>query len=134
MGTRSTVKFLEGNEVMLSVYQQYDGYPSGVGKQIVNLLDKYKLINGISYGEAQPIANGIGDLALFYVIENKKQAGNIYATSKDDSQEYNYELYGAWEGKGFDAKPIIERIIVKNNGETIFNGDSEEFKAFCAAG
>lgn len=126
MGTRSTVKFIEDNSNILSVYQQYDGYPSGVGQQIVNLIDKYTIVNGIAVGrEERVIANGFSDLALFYVLENKKGAGNMYATTSNDSQEYDYEIHST-----FKSKSVIERIIVHNYGEKIFDGTVEEFKNF----
>lgn len=39
MGTRSTVKFYdESDEPILCVYQQYDGYISGVGHDLAKFL------------------------------------------------------------------------------------------------
>lgn len=48
MGTRSTVKFYQNRDNILSLYQQYDGYIAGVGRQVLNLLEKYSIVNGLS--------------------------------------------------------------------------------------
>lgn len=124
MGTRSTVKFYEEQGLILSVYQQYDGYPGGVGQQIVSLIDKYTLVNGIGFEEKQPIANGFSDLALFYILENKDGAGNLYATSAEDAQEYNYEIYGRFAGE-IQAVKVIHEF-----GETRFFDNYVDFKNF----
>ena len=53
MGTRSTIKFyesdsIEGTEQFLcAVYQQFDGYPEGVGKEIKDFIQSGKFVNGI---------------------------------------------------------------------------------------
>lgn len=128
MGTRSTVKFYENGENILSVYQQYDGYPEGVGEQIVKLLKKYEIVNGLpvsNMAEEITIANGLGELALFYILDNKDKNGNIYATTESNTEEFNYEIYSI-----FKDKSVIERINVYHYDELIFHGTPEEFYAF----
>ncbi len=96
MGTRSTVKFystFDDREPILCVYQQYDGYITGVGHELANFLKEKKIINGIS-GEtiASGYANGMGCLAAQYVASQKTEIGGFYLTTKDDLQEYNYHV------------------------------------------
>lgn len=126
MGTRSTVKFYSNNQCILSVYQQYDGYVEGVGGQIAELLKTYDIVNGIPMGLEKKVANGIEELALFYVMDNKDGNGNIYATSADDSQEYNYEIHGKWDGRS----AIGEIKVISEDEGTMFKGSPEEFVQF----
>ena len=118
MGTRSTVKFYEEGKMMLGVYQQYDGYIEGVGAQIAELLEKYTIVNGVG-GEGT--ANGFGELALFYITNYKTDNGNLYATTEDDIQEYNYVLTGRW------ADSSIKVSVTDCEGHSLFSGDSSEF-------
>ena len=115
MGTRSTIKFYsewDDKKVLLSVYQQYDGYITGVGHDLARwLLDK-KIINGISHQTREEgYANGMGCLAAQFVADMKVGIGGFYLTTEDDEQQYNYEVrykdgqfiikvddYGSFEG------------------------------------
>ena len=96
MGTRSTIKFYdvdEKDEPILCVYQQYDGYISGVGYDLANFLKSKTIINGFC-GQTMEggFANGMGCLAAQFVAENKTKIGRFYLTNKNDMQEYNYEV------------------------------------------
>jgi hypothetical protein len=128
MGTRSTVKFYQDGKNILSVYHQYDGYIEGVGKQIANLLEQYRVVNGIPLETDEKIANGISELALFYVIDNKDGNGNIYATSEDDSQEFNYEIRSTWGA--VDNDEIRVKVDNDYDGNIIFEGTANEFIKF----
>jgi len=96
MGTRSTVKFyneFEKEEPILSVYQQFDGYIDGVGHDLANFLKGKTIINGIGKQTMKDgFANGMGCLAAQYVAEKKTKIGGFYLTTKDNEQEYNYEV------------------------------------------
>lgn len=95
MGTRSTVKFYdESDEPILCVYQQYDGYISGVGHDLANFLIGKKIVNGFGSGQTMEkgFANGIECLAAQYVVERKRGIGGFYLTTKDDKEEFNYEV------------------------------------------
>jgi hypothetical protein len=106
MGTGSTVKFyneFKKEDPILSVYQQYDGYIDGVGHDLANFLKDKKVINGISNQTMKEgFANGMGCLAAQYVAEKKTEIGGFYLTTKDDEQEYNYEV------RFIDGKLIIK--------------------------
>jgi len=96
MGTRSTVKFYSEyhDEPVLCVYQQFDGYIGGVGHDLANFLKDKTVINGIGMRQTMGggYANGMGCLAAQYVAANKTEIGGFYLTTKDDEQEYNYEV------------------------------------------
>lgn len=124
MGTRSTVKFYSDGDNILSVYQQYDGYPSGVGKQVADLLKKYEIVNGLPIEDDSSIANGIMELALYYIIDNKKSSGNIYATTVNNYEEYNYEIYA----EHINMVDVITSVkICDSDGNYDFDGTLDEF-------
>lgn len=96
MGTRSTVKFFDkdSKKPLLSVYQQYDGYITGVGHELANWLKHKKMVNGFGLSDSMEngVANGMGCLAAQYVAQNKTEIGGFYCTESNDSQEFNYEV------------------------------------------
>lgn len=89
MGTRSTVKFYnrKGRNI-LSLYNQYDGYLSGIGSSIVEF-----------FNDEMSKGNGIEDIALLYVCYMKKgKPYHCYLTSETDQEEYNYQIFDTDEG------------------------------------
>lgn len=129
MGTRSTVKFYQQSKVqdkvqrkcVLALYQQYDGYPEGVGAQIYELLKDIRMVNGIPGGEDAQLfkmANGIQDLALQYVLKYKDRVGNLYATTEDDWEEYNYGVIFDWD---------TNTLTITVDTYVPFSGTIEEF-------
>ena len=147
MGTRSTVKFIEQvkdretkltKEVTLvSIYQQYDGYASGVGLTLAEFLNEVKMVNGISSRDEGKLANGIGCLSAQYIAHIKEGVGGVYITNPEDQQGYDYEVVVGYEGEGWNQKPTqpIIRIgglyVVNNEGdddeEMDFEGTPQEF-------
>ena len=119
MGPRSTVKFydeFEKEEPILSVYQQFDGYIDGVGRDLANFLKDKKIIHGISNQTMEEgFANGMGCLAAQYVAEKKTEIGGFYLTTKDDEQEYNYEV------RFIDGKLIIKVNYFEGTPEELLN-------------
>ena len=98
MGTRSTVKFYSNynsqETPILSVYQQFDGYISGVGHTLAKWLQTKTIISGIGSNQTMEggFANGMGCLAAQYVKDSKDKIGGFYLTEPDDSQQYDYEV------------------------------------------
>lgn len=95
MGTRSTtaIKDEQGN-TLVTLYRQYDGYPSGHGQELADFLSARTVINGFGRETAQTHANGMGCLSAQLITHLKgDQIGNIYVTREGDSQEYNYTVY-----------------------------------------
>lgn len=91
MGTHSTVKFYNRGHNILNIYNQYDGYISGEGIEILNFLE-----------DERWQGNGIDDLALLYVCYKKDgKPYHTYATTETDIQEYNYTIYQTDDGLMF---------------------------------
>lgn len=98
MGTRSVTRIHSGNltsPVLVSIYQQYDGYFEGVGQELVDFCKNYRIVNGLRLGgdSEGPIANGMGCFAAQLIAHLKKEPGQVYITSAEDVEEYNYDIY-----------------------------------------
>jgi hypothetical protein len=88
MGTRSTIKFYQGEEFLCAVYKQYDGYLEGVGEDIKTFIKSKPFVNGI--GNDRNVFNGAGCFVAQFIKYFKKGAGGLYITFENDDQEYNY--------------------------------------------
>ena len=124
MGTRSLTFVYDGgknSEPILNMYRQFDGYISGHGTELAELLISGEMVNGIPIGEDQLFFNGMGDLAAQIVANFKKGSGGIYIypiSYADCGQEYEYHVYEDF-------------IVVKNPNKVIFDGSWDEFHSFC---
>ena len=85
--------------MVASIYQQYDGYPDGVGMELAEFLALKTVINGFGVESMETHANGAGCLAAQYIKEFKTGIGGFYMTSKEDTQEYNYKVVVGRGGK-----------------------------------
>ncbi|WP_196300473.1 hypothetical protein, partial [Streptococcus pneumoniae] len=87
----------DDEQQIVCMYRQFDGYPSGHGKELAEFLTGIKMVNGISRDdEKQRIANGAGCLAAQIVEHFKREngAGGIYLMpfDVDAGQEYIYKV------------------------------------------
>ena len=129
MGTRSlTFVYDEDGKKLINMYRQYDGYPSGHGKDLAEFLEPITMVNGISMTKAV-IANGPGCLAAQLVAHFKDGPGGIYlepTTAVDCGQDYEYHIAA-------DLTITCQRIegLRPFRRKKIFDGSIEEFKAFC---
>lgn len=89
MGTRSTTKIYQDGKLLLALYKQYDGYTDAWGQDLKNFIRSGKFVNGFSRTDEKQF-NGAGDFALQLIKEFKTGVGDLYATTEDDNQEYNY--------------------------------------------
>lgn len=116
MGTRSTILFSEKyqdsktkKEVyrkLCCVYQQYDGYLSGVGTEIYEFLSSGELVNGLD-GSPGIKFNGIGCLAAQFIAKYKDSSGGLYMNYINDcNEEYNYEIIQVL-GEGLNPGEIL---------------------------
>lgn len=95
MGTRSLIHFKENGVHLVTVYQQFDGYPDGVGKRLIEFLDKITIINGIGGGQETPekYANGMNCLAAQFIAKYKTRVGGLYIFPKAATkQNYDYTV------------------------------------------
>jgi hypothetical protein len=127
MGTRSTIRFYEEGQEMpiLTIYQQYDGYIDGVGKELAEWLNNKKITNGYSLDQQNgEYANGIGCLAAQFVADHKNGIGGFYITNMEDMQEFNYEV--RYDGNKFIIKiddlfeGSLDKLLEKINNQENF--------------
>ena len=133
MGTRSVIKFQEDGETVCAIYQQFDGYPEGVGATLFEFLDDITIVNGLSVDQPKRVANGVGCLAAQFIAQHKNGAGGFYMTHPDDSQEYNYIVNYSWEGEGWKAKlgePVV--TVTGSDDGLLFSDNLAEFGLFIA--
>lgn len=123
MGTRSLTRFFDSDDKEIAcVYQQFDGYPSGVGKEIADFVLSGALVNGIPVGDKRKLFNGMGCLAAQFVAKFKDEPGGLYLYppgSVDCGEEYVYEVR---------AKSVK---CLSGGGETLFDGSAAQFKYWC---
>lgn len=142
MGTRSKTSFIKKRdgklEHLVSVYQQYDGYIEGVGYKIANFILSKEICNGIRLGrDTSKLANGFDCLIAQFIRDFKTEVGNLYITTEDNIQEYNYnvifdeDLY--FSNSFNDELPTDRYFEIKVydwNDQTLFEGTLKELLEF----
>lgn len=120
MGTRSLTVFTDETQGELAVmYRQFDGNPSGHGKELCEFLSNMTIVNGYSGGMAAGThANGMGCLAAQVVahFKNKAGLGGIYlypAGTRDVDEEYIYFVSNS------NGRPWVQ---VLDAGNTVLYG------------
>lgn len=110
MGTRSLTAIVDRSwdkpQEICVLYRQYDGYPSGHGKELKEFLQGMRIVNGIRLDERPPFANGMSCLAAQLVAHFKKDAkGGFYLHEAGTrGQQYLYIV----SGKFGDPEPTLE--------------------------
>ena len=144
MGTRSKTSFIEkrGDKLthLVSIYQQYDGYIEGVGYEIANYILNKEIVNGIKLGdrETDKKANGFTCLIAQFIRDFKTEIGNLYITTENNIQEYNYDIIfnsDLYFSKGFfddtiNTDEYFEVIVTDWNKQVIFKGTLKELLEF----
>jgi len=127
MGTRSLTKVIEKydeeEEVLTTMYRQYDGYPEGHGAELAEWLSKFTVVNGIRLDDERQIANGAECLAAQMFAHFKNGPGGIYLYHPDAhncGEEYIYYIYA-------HHKDITIKVYDTYDEKTIFEGTPEEF-------
>ncbi len=121
MGTRSLTHFIEKEEIFCTVYRQFDGYPSGHGKDIKNCLGGKEIVNGYQNRKTQ--INGIKSAAamLIATVASPTETGSIYIERAGVSGVWEDYVYHISErGNGLHLK-------VDSFGGTIFDGPLNDF-------
>ena len=122
------------NCVLLNMYQQYDGYPSGLGTELYEFLKDITMVDGFYPNAGNKIANGAGCLAAQIVAHFKDGPGGVYLrhpSSKDCDQEYEYHITA--DLSGITIK-VVEAGWTGHRAKTLYQGDLEGFGKFCAKG
>lgn len=116
MGTHSLIimRVKKGDTFVTycKLYQQFDGYPSGVGMQLLDFLNKITLVNGF-VGRNTNSANGASCLFAQIVAKFKSDIGGAYIEDPNstDLEEYNYYV---------DVDDSINEIVFRIND--VFSG------------
>lgn len=125
MGTRSITHIRENGQTLVSLYIHFDGYPTGVGADILAALDngQSKLVNGYGVNASSPrIFNGMGCLAAYLIAALK------YRTGKDNALGNVYVIppntKGLWEEYAYtlnadDTGPIMLTVEKMYTGKNI---------------
>lgn len=100
MGTRALVKVIdrsfEREALLLTLYRQNDGYPTGLGDELKRILHHggSTIVSGIRGERCPRHFNGAGCLAAWLVKELKDDIGRTYIYPADASDEaFTYELH-----------------------------------------
>ena len=137
MGTRTLAHIKDGKKTIATVYRQYDGYPTGMGDDIKEILNNgmVKILNGYSLEHQVPKQfNGMGCLAAYLIGELKeKKIGNVYifpANSKDVGEEFTYTIsedLGILNLKvtAYGGKTIFKGALINFDGKTVEGIDEE---------
>lgn len=139
MGTRSLTRVIETwkddngkqkQEMLVTMYRQYDGYPSGHGEELAEFLNSGKVVNGLGLDNKQRVFNGAGCMAAQMISHFKgDSAGGIYIypnSTKDAWQNYEYHVL-----VDFDSKDVT--LICYESGKRkkqLFKGSPDKFIEF----
>jgi len=137
MGTRSLTFVYDGDEAIINMYRQYDGYPSGHGAELADFLGQFTMVNGLGINETRKVANGMGCLAAQLVANFKDGAGQFYlypTSAKECGQDYEYHIYKDDEGMRVritDRGCNMFGLTMSDKNDAIFDGTLEEFTDYC---
>ena len=128
MGTRSLTKIIEKyddneEQVLTTMYRQYDGYMSGHGVDLAEWLSKFSVVNGISLDEEIQVANGTDCLAAQMFAHFKNGPGGIYLMhpdAHDCGEEYIYYIY-------VHHDDITIKVYDTYSEKVIFEGTPKKF-------
>lgn len=133
MGTRSLTHVVDADGTcLMTLYRQFDGYPSGMGSDLFEFLKDMKIINGIS-GQKAGEAASMGCLAAQLVANLKDGIGNVYLyppKSSDCWEEYTYFVGMNPDREpnpnGFGGQSSV--VILCYDGENTFEINEETIK------
>ena len=143
MGTRSLTRVIETHtnrnnkvvkEKLMTIYRQYDGYPSGMGMDLANFLESGKVVNGIG-ADSDRVFNGAGCLTAQLIAELKDGPGNIYVypiNAKDCGEEYEYHIVVDFDTKEvtlkcFEVGYMNSKGVYVNKKKQLYNGKPKGF-------
>lgn len=112
---------------LLSIYQQFDGYPSGVGAELCEFMQGFKIVNGITDRTIRT-ANGAGCFAAQLVAHLKKGIGGVYIYPPGSpDEEFVYKIY-ITPPRGFSefGTILLEVFDGDSTKNPLFSGTPEE--------
>lgn len=119
MSTRSLTQIFDSDgKMIVVVYRQSDGYPSGHGKELAEYLKDITITNGITGREKGVTANGMNCLAAQIIAFFKEEVGGFYlypAGTSDVGEDYIYKVKGSVE-KGITLEIYEADYVNAGNG------------------
>lgn len=133
MGTRSTITFYQKTNgkilPLVNIYQQYDGYLEGVGKDLCEWLKNKIIVNGISPFDVGDIANGVGCLVAQFIKDKKDRVGNLYINPIGEGQDYCDYNYSVVIEDAYSKRKVKDITTIEVNSwgkEPFFKGSIQE--------
>ena len=148
MGTRSLTRVIEtwkddnGKEkkqLLVTMYRQYDGYPSGHGQELADFLKAGNVVNGLGVDRPAKVFNGAGCLAAQMISHFKgDEAGGIYIypnNTMDAGQEYEYHIVVDFDTHSvtlicYEQGYINKRGKYVDKKRKLFEGSPKDFITF----
>jgi len=136
MGTRSITRIYSQTESgtkehLVSFYRHYDGHPGGHGKELAEILNKAKYVNGLSGDDSRVLGNyfngaGCGAASIISIL--KDEPGGIYIIPKgreDMWEEWTYEVVF----NDVDKSITLSVNDTREGVDPYFKGTPQEFLA-----
>lgn len=136
MGTRATVHVQRKGKTLVSIYRQYDGYPSGLGSEILSHLKGCDILNGFNKHKSPAFFNGVECLGAYLVgmlklcpynkaFGESNPIGNVYLTAADDRQEFNYFIN--YPGGAFEAG-VLHLKVTDYKNDVLYSGPLDAYE------
>jgi hypothetical protein len=130
MGTIALTVFEERGQEICVLYRQMDGYPTGHGAELLEIMKGMEVVDGIPVmaHRSPRIANGMGCLAAQVIAALKTDVGSFYIEApgtRGIGEEYIYTI-----STGKDGIESIYLKVEKAYGDTlkeIYNGPINDF-------
>ena len=134
MGTRSITLIKENGETLVAIYRQFDGYISGHGRDLAEILKGRSMVNGIpASADRKTMFNGPGCMAAQIIRQLKTdEAGDVYIEfigQDTDLVDYVYTIEVNSEGIDFKLSFTDPTVTVQRYGTEIFKGTVADFVA-----
>lgn len=120
MSTRALTRVRDEFGIVMCLYRHSDGYPEGHGRELVEFLDGFAVVDGLFGGK---IANGASCLAAQIVAHFKRGPGQFYLWPPDcDSSdcEYVYDVRAVTDNPIRITCMRTKDLAVIHDGEPAF--------------
>jgi hypothetical protein len=137
MGTSGVVRIKDefSGEFIGNIYKQCDGYVSGYGKEIKEILKGCSIINGITHTSGEKpkdipeFFNGMGCMAAYLIGKLKgNRIGHFYIVPRvhgPGDYQYTYDLelskevdgliqISIWHGEDLICKDLLDNVDMEN--------------------
>lgn len=132
MGTSAITTFKNFNgEVSATFFRQSDGYPTGHGSELAEILAPMKVASGITGNAVEEMgktANGMGCLAAQVVAKMKDRVGSIYLCPAGWEVDYQYIVSPSKDVYSLNFDEVASIILeVRSDNRVLFLGDPAKF-------